>query len=196
MGTYYDDLGVPPDATPDELRRAYRARARQAHPDVHGDPDVMRRLNEAWRVLGDAEARRRYDRRLGMGHEEREGADGARQPGPRRPGTAGDEHGDDAFGHPRPRPARPVLIAVALAVLAAIFVVTAYAGGPSRTGVPRGSPVGRCLDRQPGVDAFVSCRQPNDGEVVDEVDDPDDCPPPTRAHRVLGRDQVVCLALR
>ena len=47
-------------------RRAYYRAARQIHPDVNpgiDTSDQMRRLNQAWVVLGDPEARRSYDRR-------------------------------------------------------------------------------------------------------------------------------------
>jgi curved DNA-binding protein CbpA len=58
----YEVLGVPADATPDELRRAYLSLARRHHPDAQGtsDPAVLARaerrmqeVNEAWSVLGD-----------------------------------------------------------------------------------------------------------------------------------------------
>jgi hypothetical protein len=47
----YEVLGVPPNATPDEIRRAYLALARRHHPDAGGTADEMRRLNEAWAAL-------------------------------------------------------------------------------------------------------------------------------------------------
>lgn len=57
------------DATIGEIRRAYRLRARHVHPDrTGGDAAAMQALNEAWRVLGDPDRRRAYDRSL-----EREG---------------------------------------------------------------------------------------------------------------------------
>ena len=61
--TYYERLGVRPDATTDELRDAYRRAARAAHPDRHGSSSSTRmaEVNEAWRVLGDAARRRAYD---------------------------------------------------------------------------------------------------------------------------------------
>jgi hypothetical protein len=71
--TFYDLLGVPARASHAEMRRAFVHLARQAHPDVHATADVatrraaeerMRRLNEAWAVLGDPERRRRYDEEL------------------------------------------------------------------------------------------------------------------------------------
>src|SRR3954469_21077375 len=47
----YEVLGVPPTATPEEIRRAYLALARRHHPDAGGSADEMRRLNEAWSAL-------------------------------------------------------------------------------------------------------------------------------------------------
>ena len=67
--TLYDLLGVRPGATAAEIRTAYLAAARRAHPDVAGPSgdDTMRDLNSAWAVLGDAEARERYDLTLAAG---------------------------------------------------------------------------------------------------------------------------------
>jgi preprotein translocase subunit Sec63 len=62
--TYYEVLGVRPDARPDEVRDAYRELARRHHPDLGGDPAHMQAVNEAWKVLGDAAARRAYDHDL------------------------------------------------------------------------------------------------------------------------------------
>lgn len=55
----YEVLGVSRSATTGEIRTAYLARARRAHPDLVGNrgTEVMRALNEAWAVLKD-EARR------------------------------------------------------------------------------------------------------------------------------------------
>jgi hypothetical protein len=67
MPTLYEVLGAPEAADHAELRRAFRARARALHPDLHPDVDTtsaMRALNEAWAVLGDTEARSAYDREL------------------------------------------------------------------------------------------------------------------------------------
>jgi curved DNA-binding protein CbpA len=47
----YDVLGVSPDASQAEIRRAYLSLARRHHPDAGGDADDMRRLNEAWAAL-------------------------------------------------------------------------------------------------------------------------------------------------
>ncbi|HKH05452.1 MAG TPA: J domain-containing protein [Acidimicrobiales bacterium] len=66
--TYYDVLGVARTATADQLRAAYRSRARENHPDAGGDPDQMRQLNAAWRVLRDPARRAAYDRHLAHPH--------------------------------------------------------------------------------------------------------------------------------
>lgn len=64
---YYRVLGLPRDATPDEVKRAFRQIARECHPDVAGeDPAAAERFKqarEAYEVLIDPEARARHDRR-------------------------------------------------------------------------------------------------------------------------------------
>jgi hypothetical protein len=61
---HYNVLGVPATATPAEVRAAYRAAARDHHPDAGGDPARMRAVNVAWAVLGDPVRRAAYDRTL------------------------------------------------------------------------------------------------------------------------------------
>lgn len=63
---HYDVLGVRPDATPAEVRRAYLDRAREHHPDAGGRPEAMTAVNEAWAVLSDPVRRRRYDLEQGL----------------------------------------------------------------------------------------------------------------------------------
>jgi molecular chaperone DnaJ len=61
---YYAMLGVRKDATPEELKRAYRKLARQLHPDVNPDPTAQNRFKEvttAYEVLSDPERRRIVD---------------------------------------------------------------------------------------------------------------------------------------
>lgn len=67
MATYYELLGVDPDASPEDIQRAYRLLARRHHPDVAPDADrgTMAAVNGAWAVLGDPVRRRNYDAGLG-----------------------------------------------------------------------------------------------------------------------------------
>src|SRR6059058_5448476 len=58
---YYSVLGAASGATREEIERRYKRLAQRHHPDRGGDEEEMKALNEAWRVLGDAEARRAYD---------------------------------------------------------------------------------------------------------------------------------------
>jgi curved DNA-binding protein len=62
---YYETLGVPRDASEEDIRRAYRKLARENHPDVNKDPgaeDRFKEISEAYEVLRDPEKRERYDR--------------------------------------------------------------------------------------------------------------------------------------
>ncbi len=61
---YYGILGVTPNATPDEIRQAYRRMARAYHPDVStadNAGDMFLALNEAYEVLADPAKRKVYD---------------------------------------------------------------------------------------------------------------------------------------
>ena len=89
---YYATLGVPKNATHDDIRKAFRKLARQFHPDVAKDKKTaeskFKEINEAYEVLSDADKRVKYDTL---------GADWDRQPPP-RPGGAGRRAGADPFG--------------------------------------------------------------------------------------------------
>jgi hypothetical protein len=63
---YYEIFGISPAASQKEITQAYRRLARRFHPDLQPTErkrwaeEKMKRLNEAYAVLGDPEARRRY----------------------------------------------------------------------------------------------------------------------------------------
>jgi curved DNA-binding protein CbpA len=63
---YYVLLGVSQDADPDAIRSAFRARARQYHPDAGegSSVDRFREILTAYETLNDPDRRRNYDRLL------------------------------------------------------------------------------------------------------------------------------------
>jgi len=72
---FYDVLGVSRDADEDEIKRAYRKKASEYHPDVSDDPDAeekFKKVKKAKEVLTDEEKRQAYDQ---MGHERFEQAE-------------------------------------------------------------------------------------------------------------------------
>lgn len=82
---YYAALEVPVTAPSDQIKQAFRQKALQVHPDRNQSEDAkaaFQHLNEAYRVLMDAQARARYD----AGIPERPGAPSSGTTG--RPGAA------------------------------------------------------------------------------------------------------------
>jgi molecular chaperone DnaJ len=59
---YYKILGVPKNASAEEIKKAFRVLAHQYHPDKAGGSEAkFKEINEAYQVLGDPEKRQRYD---------------------------------------------------------------------------------------------------------------------------------------
>lgn len=59
---YYKSLGVEKNASPEEIKKAFKKAAMQHHPDRQGgDEKKFKEINEAYQVLSDADKRQRYD---------------------------------------------------------------------------------------------------------------------------------------
>jgi molecular chaperone DnaJ len=58
---YYEVLGVGKNASPDEIKKAFRRAAVNHHPDRGGDEEKFKEVNEAYEVLKDPSKRQRYD---------------------------------------------------------------------------------------------------------------------------------------
>lgn len=61
MKKHYDILGISQNASPDEIKKAYRKLAIKEHPDKGGDPEKFKQINEAYGILSDPEKKRLYD---------------------------------------------------------------------------------------------------------------------------------------
>jgi len=64
MTSYYDILGVSPDATETDIKKAYRTLSLKYHPDRNPSEDAkekIQKINEAYETLGDSALRKQYD---------------------------------------------------------------------------------------------------------------------------------------
>lgn len=69
MASYYELLELPPSASPQDLRQAFRSLSKRFHPDTTALPQpeaeqAFQQLQQAYAVLSDPDARRRYDAEL------------------------------------------------------------------------------------------------------------------------------------
>ncbi len=75
MADYYQILGISKDASPEDIKRAYRKLAHKYHPDKGGDEGKFKEASEAYQVLSNKEKRAQYDR-FGQTFDGAEGFEG------------------------------------------------------------------------------------------------------------------------
>jgi hypothetical protein len=97
MPTYYDLLGVPPDAPLSEIQAGYEMQRRHAEWSGSPDPVLLAQYDAAWQVLSDPARRRAYDQSIGLGG-----------PGPVAPGGGWPAADEQWAGYqPRQYPEQP-----------------------------------------------------------------------------------------
>ncbi len=189
---HYATLRVPETASTEQIRAAYRNRARQLHPDRMVDPADRNRagarmsaINEAWRVLGDQALRAAYDR--------------DRRPDP----PAGSPRTTPSYQPTAPDPVDdvevpaavgcalrfgPVLLAVG--VLIGLLIVTALASGGGDS--PTRLAPGRCVEVGEGL-RVVPCAL-GVPEIVSRGVAGTSCPQGSVAVVLGTRTDQVCVA--
>jgi DnaJ-like protein len=191
IATHYEVLGIPPNASQDAIRVAYRERARVAHPDRAGTTESMVAINEAYRVLADPGRRAVYDRALTT------------------LATIPDDLPDESEPPVPPRdnplsPAGPArfpwkLMAVAAVIGSAAVLISSVFSSDPKVAPPDGiiGP-GSCIAFEPNGDAReVTCGGGSDDIVVKQLVPLDgDCPTGTVGHRDRQGLGVACVAAR
>ena len=207
---HYAVLGVRPGASRDEIRRAWIRLARSHHPDtaVGGPADreraeaMMRRMNEAWTVLGDERSRAEYDARRAATIDSSRATAHVRSAADHAGATRWHEPMVETVGTSDGHGLGCLAAVALLVVLAGIFVLSAYAttSDPSTTTtsstVADAIAVGDCAVIVPSPSGLVaqgvSCGAPNSGRVVAIVESPRPCPRGT-PRAVADRRVILCM---
>lgn len=190
---HYLVLGVTRRASTEEIRRAYRALARQLHPDVSGNSrETMARMaevNRAWSVLSDPVARREYDAMSGVSRSSVPGGADAQGDGAVRHGSAA----------PRPMlaPARfPWRAAIGFIILGVASVLVLHAtSDPPAPGVPdQILESGSCvvIDAQQ-MAVEVACGGPHEYVVTQFISTDRQCPIGVASFKDRQGMGVVCV---
>ena len=170
---HYEVLGVSRDATPAQIRSAFRRLARAHHPDtsVSGSADTLAPINDAWQVLGDPDRRRAYDRSLDADV---------------RPVEQDDGQVVDSVIAPVPPSNFPWRFLAGLAVVGiGIVLLGVFTYTPSKPGPPDNVlQSGSCVIIADNGDAVeVNCTDDHDGVVDSLVTNNQPCAAPLESHR-------------
>jgi hypothetical protein len=170
---HYEVLGVAKDATPAQVQSAFRRLARAHHPDTSatGSADMLAKVSEAWRVLGDPELRRAYDRSLEVERSSASVDDSSPSP----PVTLA----------PLPPSNFPWRFLLGLAAVGiGIVVLGVFTYTPSKKGPPDNvlEPGSCVVIVDNGAAAEVNCDTDHDGVVESRIGAGEECPPPLERH--------------
>ena len=169
--SHYEVLGISRDATPAQIRSAFRRLARAHHPDTSasGSADSLVPINDAWQVLGDPDLRRAYDRSLEAEI---------------RPVAENHSPIVDSVPAPVPPSSFPWRFLAGLAVVGiGIVLLGVFTYTPSKPGPPDNVlEPGSCVvitDNQTAAE--VSCDNDHDGVVENLIVNNEPCAPPLEA---------------
>ncbi|MFM8858163.1 MAG: J domain-containing protein [Actinomycetota bacterium] len=185
---HYDVLGVTRTARVEDIRQAYRALARDHHPDRHGGRTTaeMVRINEAWRVLSDVQRRKQYDDTIS-------GVEGLGQPPTTSPTIRHFGANSSASVVPARFPWKFVVGFFAFATLV-ILLIGAFTEPGETLPIDNIIRVGSCVDvdRQIQEAWEVSCDGSHDSQVVRMVPFDGRCPVDTETFRDRQGLGLVC----
>ncbi len=216
---HYEVLGVPTSSSHEEIRRAYHDKARQWHPDRFQEKPPaeaeraeisMRRVNEAWRVLGDQQRRTTYDYSLaGPVSSPRPGvqtsADGVTRIDPRLLDpeflAARRRSQVDAVQYKNSWMLRALPMVAFIALIAGIIVFTAYARTPGTAittttfpGPDIGIDPGACVRRLPDAGLLaLPCDGNEDGVLIAVTMPGVACPAGTKLTQPVRDGMTACL---
>lgn len=215
-------LGVSSEASYEELKRAYTAKAFKLHPDRHAGASAdrraasewrMRELNASWAVLRDARRRKAYDDELARQRRAEQAHRAEPVWTPRAASVADDlpdlEPDDVLVSATQHTVLRFAPVAVLAVVLLTILIFSAYAASDGQADRPllttERAPVGSCVEvgpmpRDPDEAATarpelveVDCGRVGASRVVAKVSMNQVCPSGTTAYPVVEENLAVCL---
>ena len=186
--THYEVLGIGRDASPEQVRAAFRRLARAHHPDTStsGSAESLAPINEAWRVLGDPASRRAYDRQL----DADAAAKAAAQPVSHATSMA------TPVSVSVPESSFPWRFLIGLAVVGiALVLLGVFTYQPPKPPPPDNVlEKGSCVVIQDNGDASeVNCDTDHDGVVESLIGADEVCPAPLEPHRDQQGLGVVCV---
>lgn len=182
---HYEVLAVSRDATPSQIRSAFRRMARAHHPDTSasGSADSLAPINEAWQVLGDPDLRRAYDRLLEVES---------------RPAPVFEPQTVYSTLTPVPPSSFPWRFLAGLAVVGiGIVLLGVFTYTPSKPGPPDNvlEPGSCVVIGDTGDAAEVNCTDDHDGVVENLIGANNLCPAPLEPHRDKQGLGVFCIRM-